>query len=76
MKLTDRQREVLQFIDAFAEKRRIAPTLVEICEEFKFSSTNAAVVHLTALEKKGYIKREANVARSIEVLRLDDGTAA
>lgn len=76
MKLTDRQQQVLAFIDAFASKRRLSPTLVEICEHFGFASPNAAKSHLIALEKKGYIKREANVPRSIEVLRLDDGSAS
>ena len=67
-KLTDRQREIFAFI-----KRRIEdglpPTCREICREFGFISSMAPESHLRALERKGFIVRDENVARGI---RLSD----
>lgn len=45
------------------------PTIIEICREFDFSSTNAATQFLLALERKGYIKRTAKGAsRGLQLL--------
>jgi repressor LexA len=65
--LTPRQEAILEFVTEFLEKRRIPPTVREIQEHFEFESTNAAVEHLTALERKGYLKRRRGVSRGIEL---------
>jgi repressor LexA len=64
--MTPRQREVLDFI--LERTRRYGPTLREIMEKFGFASTNGALCHLVALERKGLIRRHANQTRGIEVL--------
>jgi repressor LexA len=54
--LTDRQRAVLEmFIDASGAGKP-APTYREICDEFEFTSTNAASAHVKALIKKGWLE--------------------
>lgn len=64
--LTDRQREVLEFIRA--NSAYYGPAIREIAERFRFRSPNGVVCHLDALERKGYIRRRRNVARGIEVV--------
>jgi repressor LexA len=65
--LTARQRQVLDFIVEALKDRGYPPSIREICREFDFSSTRAALRHLEALEKKGFISRAAG-ARAIRVL--------
>jgi repressor LexA len=64
--LTDRQREVLNFIQA--NIGLYGPTVREIAAALSISSPNGVVCHLDALERKGYIRRESHKARAIEVL--------
>ncbi len=66
--LTERQQEVLTFVGEQIRRNHIAPTLVEICEHFGFASPNAAKNFLIVLEKKGYVKRNPNKSRSIQIV--------
>lgn len=68
MDLTERQREILGFIRDTVEDRGTAPTRLEICTAFGFSSPNAAESHLRALEKKGAILMEAGSSRGIRLV--------
>ncbi|HEY2839746.1 MAG TPA: transcriptional repressor LexA [Pirellulales bacterium] len=63
--LTNRQREVYQFIREKIRSRGYGPTVREIGSEFKISSPNGVMCHLKALEKKGLITREPNMSRAI-----------
>lgn len=65
--LTNRQREVLEFIRTKIESRGYGPTVREIGEEFGIASPNGVMCHLKALEKKGLITREANRSRAIQL---------
>jgi repressor LexA len=64
MELTQRQRQVLQFITAFSDSNGYPPSQREIAGHLKVSGTLPVMKHLDALERKGYIKRE-NVNRGI-----------
>ena len=64
--LTDRQAEVLGFIDSFTKRHSYAPTIREIGEHFKMSS-KAAFDHITALKRKGFLISDSNKARTIVV---------
>ena len=65
--LTNRQREVFEFIcDTMREDNR-PPTVREIAQHFGFRSPKAATDHLDALERKGYINRRNRKARNIEI---------
>jgi len=57
MKLTDRQQEVLDFLQQEHSSKGLMPSTREIQEHFGFASQTAAVSHLRALEKKGVITR-------------------
>ncbi len=63
--LTRRQREVLDFIVRWVEDRGFPPTLREIAARFRFASANAVRDHLKALERKGYLRRQAGIARAL-----------
>jgi repressor LexA len=65
--LTERQREVYDFIRAKIKGRGYGPTVREIGEEFGISSPNGVMCHLKALEKKGLIIREPNMSRAIQL---------
>lgn len=66
--LTDKQREILAFIESEVKRRNIPPAVREICEEVGLQSTSTVHGHLERLEKKGYIKRDKTKPRSIEIL--------
>jgi len=65
--LTERQRDVFEFIREKIETRGYGPTVREIGEHFEISSPNGVMCHLKALEKKGLIYREPNMSRAIQV---------
>lgn len=65
--LTDRQKEILGFLKDFIADFGYPPTLREICRSFGINGPKNARKHLDALEKKGFIKRRANISRAIEV---------
>lgn len=64
--LTDRQREILDWIVAFIGENGMPPTVREIAREFGIDPA-VAFRHLRALERKGYVRRGKLGARSLEV---------
>jgi repressor LexA len=64
--LTDRQKEIYDFLLRMIREKGYAPSIPEIGKQFKIASTNGVSDHLKALEKKGYIRRVGK--RAIEVL--------
>ena len=70
--LTQRQREILDFISASIVERGFPPTLREIGEHFSIRSTNGVNDHLKALEKKGHLRREDLKSRAMRPI-LPDG---
>ncbi|MFA5508834.1 MAG: transcriptional repressor LexA [Vulcanimicrobiota bacterium] len=76
-KLTDRQQEILDFIVEEIQRQGYPPTLREISSRFGISSTQGVRRHIDALEKKGYIVRDAGARRisvSSEILDLSHST--
>jgi repressor LexA len=63
--LTERQREILDFITSSIAERGYPPTLREIGEHFGIRSTNGVNDHLKALEKKGHLRREDLKSRAM-----------
>jgi len=66
--LTEKQEEVLAFIKEHVSDLGRPPTLMEICDEFGWSSPNSASAHLKFLEIKGAIEIDKGVTRGIRVL--------
>jgi repressor LexA len=71
--LTQRQREILDFISSSILERGFPPTLREIGEHFSIRSTNGVNDHLKALEKKGHLRREDLKSRAMRPV-TPDGT--
>ncbi len=63
--LTDRQREILDFISKRIEEQGYPPTIREIGEFMGIRSTNGVNDHLKALERKGFLKREGLKSRAL-----------
>ncbi len=63
--LTQRQLEVLRFIARDIEERGYPPTIREIGEALDIASTNGVNDHLKALEKKGFLQRDAAKSRAL-----------
>jgi len=69
--LTKRQRDVLNFINAYISKYGFSPSIRDIAREFRITPRGASI-HLIALEKKGYITRSKK-ARSVRVVNRIEG---
>ncbi len=67
--LTQRQREVLDFIQTAQEREGVAPTLREIASHFGFQSATAAADHVRALRHKGVLGGAPRRARSLRVVQ-------
>lgn len=70
MALTKRQKEVLDYLVSFLNKRGYSPSFEEIARGLKLTSLATVHKHLSTLEKKGFIRRGYNQSRSIEVTQL------
>jgi repressor LexA len=73
--LTERQREIYDFIRDKIETRGYGPTVREIGLGFDIKSPNGVMCHLKALEKKGLIIREGFSARAIQWVDYHPGAA-
>lgn len=65
--LTDKQRKIYEFIENKIVNVGQPPTIREIGSHFKISSTNGVRTHLTALIKKGYLKKHDYISRGLEL---------
>jgi repressor LexA len=65
--LTERQKEIYEFIKDRILNRGYGPTVREIGKAFGIRSPNGVMCHLKALEKKGLINREEHMSRAIQL---------
>ncbi len=72
-RLTDRQKEILDFILNFIEDNGYPPTLREIGAAFDIASTFGVKRHIDALIKKGYLLVESYSSRTIKVIKKEAG---
>lgn len=73
--LTDRQRQVLDYIKSEVKAKGFPPTVRDIGEAVGLSSSSTVHAHLAALEAKGLIRRDPSKPRALEVLGRADGAA-
>ena len=67
--LSDRQREMFAFIEAFVEENGYPPTYEEIRVALGISTKSLVHHHMDALEGAGYLARMPNTPRGIRLLR-------
>jgi repressor LexA len=65
--LTDRQRQILEFIKAEVRQKGFPPTVRDIGAAVGLSSSSTVHSHLAALEAKGLIRRDPSKPRALEV---------
>lgn len=71
--LSPRQKQILDFIADFIRQRGYAPAVRDIAKGCGFSSSCIAHYHLNVLERKGCIRRDREVSRSIALLKRKIG---
>ncbi len=69
--MTDRQRQVLEFIKSETRRMGYPPTVRDIGAAVGLSSSSTVHAHLEALEAKGLIRRDPSKPRALEVLDRD-----
>ena len=74
--LTLRQRRILESIRESVETRGYPPSMREIGSLVGLTSPSSVAHQLHVLERKGYIRRDPNLPRAIEVYSPDSGEAA
>ena len=63
--LTERQRNVLDFIQREQREKGITPSTREIQSHFRFASQTSVMQYIAALERKGFLDRHARKARAL-----------
>ena len=67
-KISDKQKEILEFIKSEILNRGYPPSVRDICEGVHLKSTSSVHAHLETLERKGYIRRDPAKNRAIEII--------
>lgn len=67
--LTRKQKELLDFLTAHAEKSEVSPSFDEMRDALGLASKSGIHRLVSGLEERGYIRRLANRARAIEILK-------
>jgi len=69
--LNPRQAAILDYIKHEIKNRGYPPSVREICDAVNLSSPSTVHFHLTSLEKKGYVRRDPQKPRAMEVLDIN-----
>ena len=75
MALTKRQKQILDYVESFIESYGYSPSFEEIASYFGYNSLATVHEHLTNLERKGYLRKNYNKSRSLELVPAE-GTLA
>jgi repressor LexA len=67
-KITEKQKEILEYIKSSILNRGYPPSVREICAAVHLKSTSSVHSHLESLEENGYIRRDPTKPRTIEIL--------
>ncbi len=74
--LTERQRTILEVIRASVTSRGYPPSIREIGDAVGLTSTSSVAHQLRTLERKGYLRRDPNRPRAVDVRGTEETTAA
>jgi repressor LexA len=67
--LSERQKKILEVIEQFQDQYGYPPSIREICDRSKISSTSVVNYYLEQLEEMGYIERDRRVSRGVRLLK-------
>ena len=65
--LTKRQKQIYDFVSDFIKKQSISPTTEEIKKHFRLSAHSTILEHVDALVEKGFLLRNDNLSRGLEL---------
>ena len=68
-KLSERQNNILKYIEEYVEERGYPPSIREIGDQVGISSTSVVDYNLKVLEREGRIRRDREVSRGLELVR-------
>lgn len=71
MPITKRQKETLTFISSYKDKHGYAPSLEEIKKHLGLSSVSTAHYHVKALTTAGYLGKEDNQPRALNIYKSE-----
>jgi repressor LexA len=71
MALTKKQRQILDYVESFVDSNGYSPSYEEIADHFGYSSLATVHEHLTNLETKGFLRKNYNKSRSLEIVHAD-----
>ena len=71
--LTRRQQAILDVIRDSIERRGYPPSIREICESAGLASTSSVAHQLAMLERKGFLRRDPNRPRAVDMRMGSDG---
>jgi SOS-response transcriptional repressor LexA len=69
MKISKKQAEILKIVQSFINDHGYSPTVREIKKLAGLKSSSTVYLHLTKLQKKGYITKENGMPRTLRVLK-------
>ena len=67
--ITNKQKNILNLINQYIETEKISPTVRELCELAKVSSSSTIQGYLNRLQREGYISKKDKSPRSLRVLK-------
>jgi SOS-response transcriptional repressor LexA len=73
---TKRQKELLEYVDAFIREHGYGPSYREIMNAIGYKSVSTVAIHIDGLITKGFLRKTDNSARSLEVVTTNATTAA
>jgi repressor LexA len=73
--LSKRQREIFDFVVAYADKHGYPPTVREIGDAVGLASPSTVHAHLANLERAGYLRRDPTKPRALEVVGRERAAA-
>ncbi len=74
--LTVKQRELLNFLQVYEDKHKASPSFDEMRKAIGLASKSGIHRLIGGLEERGFIRRLANRARAIEIIKNDNGNTA
>jgi repressor LexA len=72
-KLSERQKNILKYIQSYVDERGYPPSIREIGDRVGISSTSVVDYNLRVLERDGYIRRDREVSRGLELVGVPRG---
>src|SRR5437870_231224 len=75
-KLSERQKNILKYIEVYVDERGYPPSIREIGDRVGISSTSVVDYNLKVLERDGYIRRDREVSRGLELVGNSKGRQA